>query len=67
MPNTYKNIVVYGGNTLIDLTDATATADKILQGFTAYGATGEKLTGTRRVYRHVDANGDGHITMEEVT
>lgn len=46
MPNAYKNKVVYGGNTLIDLTDATATADKILSGFTAYGATGEKLVGT---------------------
>lgn len=46
MANPYKNKVVYGGTTLIDLTDATATADKILTGYTAYGATGEKLTGT---------------------
>lgn len=34
------------GTILVDLTDATATADKIIQGYTAYGATGEKLTGT---------------------
>ena len=46
MANAYKNKVVYGGNTLIDLTDATATASDVLSGKTAYGATGEKLTGT---------------------
>lgn len=46
MANAYKNKVVYGGNTLIDLTDATATASDVLSGKTAYGATGQKLTGT---------------------
>lgn len=40
------NKVVYGSTTIIDITDATATADKILQGFTAYGADGSKLIGT---------------------
>ena len=38
--------VTFNSNTLIDLTDATATADHILSGQTAYGATGDKLTGT---------------------
>lgn len=44
--NPYVNKVVYGGQTLIDISDTTATADKILEGYTAYGADGQKLTGT---------------------
>lgn len=38
--------VVYGGNTLIDLTADTIVEDKILAGYTAHGADGELLTGT---------------------
>lgn len=38
--------VVYGGNTLIDLTADTITKDKILKGYTAHGADGESMTGT---------------------
>lgn len=37
--------VVYGGNTLIDLTADTVTAAKILAGYTAHGADGEKING----------------------
>lgn len=44
------NKVIYGNETIIDLTDATITgsseADKILNGYTAYGADGSKVTGT---------------------
>ena len=44
------NKVIYGNDTIIDLTDATITgsseADKILSGYTAYGADGSKVTGT---------------------
>lgn len=44
------NKVIYGNQTIIDLTDATITgsneADKILSGYTAYGADGSKVTGT---------------------
>lgn len=38
--------VIYGGNTLIDLTADTIKADKLLSGFTAHGADGEVITGT---------------------
>lgn len=38
--------VVYGGNTLIDLTADTIKADKLLEGYTAHGADGEPITGT---------------------
>lgn len=38
--------VVYGGNTLIDLTADTITSDKLLKDITAHGADGEKITGT---------------------
>lgn len=41
-----NNKVVLGNETLVDLTDATATADKILNGYTAYGSDGNKLVGT---------------------
>ena len=38
--------VVYGGNTLIDLTADTVVADKLLKGYTAHGANGVGITGT---------------------
>lgn len=37
--------VVYGGNTLIDLTADTVVADKLLKGYTAHGADGEVING----------------------
>ena len=44
-----KNKIIYGGTTLIDLTDATlgqGDGDKILSGQTAYGKDGEKIAGS---------------------
>lgn len=38
--------VIYGSETLIDLTNDTVTADKLLSGCTAHGKDGEKVTGT---------------------
>lgn len=38
--------VVYGGDTLIDLTADTLTSDKALKGYTFHGADGEAKTGT---------------------
>ena len=49
MANEKVNKVVLGSETLVDLTDATASADKILLGYTAYGSDGNKLTGTADV------------------
>lgn len=38
--------VVYGGNTLIDLTADTVKAEHLIKGYTAHGADGEPITGT---------------------
>lgn len=37
--------VIYGGQTLIDLTADTITADKLKKGYTAHGADGEVING----------------------
>lgn len=46
MANEKVNKVVYGNNTLIDLTSDTATEDKVLQGYTFHKADGTQATGT---------------------
>ena len=38
--------VIYGGNTLIDLTGDSIKADKLLVGYTAHGADGEPIEGS---------------------
>ena len=38
--------VIYGGETLIDLTADNVVADKLLKGYTAHGANGEKINGS---------------------
>lgn len=37
--------VIYGGETLIDLTADTVTKEKVLKGYTTHGADGEPITG----------------------
>lgn len=44
--NQYVNKVVYGSDTLIDLTADTITADKLAYGYTAHDASGAPITGT---------------------
>lgn len=44
--NPYVNKVVYDGDTLIDLTSDTVTADTLAQGVTAHNAAGALITGT---------------------
>ena len=46
MPNQYVNKVIYGGNTLIDITADTVTADKLAHGITAHDKSGAPITGT---------------------
>ena len=40
------NKVIYGGNVLIDITDTTALADNVLDGYYFYGRDGVKTEGT---------------------
>lgn len=40
------NKVIYGGNTLIDLTGDSVTSDKLLAGYTAHDKSGEVIEGT---------------------
>lgn len=41
-----KSKVIYGGQVLIDLTQDTIKADKLLKGYTAHGANGEPIDGS---------------------
>lgn len=73
--NQYVNKVVFGANTLIDISDTTATADKILQGYGAYGANGAWMDGTAvagsgsavSVVDTLDANGGTIRTITSVS
>lgn len=46
MPNQYKNKIIYGDQTLIDLTSDTVTAAAMLSGIIAHDASGAPVTGT---------------------
>ena len=50
------NKVVYGEETLIDLTEDTVAADKLLSGYTAHAADGTPITGTAEVLDTSDAD-----------
>lgn len=41
-----KNKIIYNGNTLLDLTGDTVTADKLMQGYTAHDRSGAVINGT---------------------
>ena len=45
MANEKPNKVIYGGNTLIDLTGDTVNANNLLAGATAHDASGERIQG----------------------
>lgn len=64
--NQYVNKVVFGDQTLIDLTNDTVAADKILGGYTAHGANGATITGTIQTLAPsfmFDANGHVRINF----
>lgn len=46
------NKVVYSGDTLIDLTNDTVTADTLSEGVTAHGADGRQITGTQTAVQY---------------
>lgn len=46
MPNATYNKIIYGGQTLIDLTADTVTVDKLAEGITAHDKSGAVITGT---------------------
>ena len=48
--NQYVNKVVFGNETLIDLSSDTIAADGILSGITAHDASGAPITGTIPLY-----------------
>lgn len=63
MPNQYVNKVVYGGETLIDLTADTITAADLASGVTAHDKSGAPITGTSTF----DADtGDATATAAEI-
>ena len=46
MPTNTYNKIIYGGQTLIDLTADTVTTDKLAEGITAHDKSGAIITGT---------------------
>ena len=64
------NKVIYGEETLIDLSGDTVAADKLLTGYTAHGADGTAITGTYSLtddsYVWEQYNGDNRVINETV-
>lgn len=50
------NKVVYGGRTLIDISDSNVTEENLIKDITAYGANGEKIIGTLIVQSYYTGN-----------
>lgn len=60
-----NKVELANGTVLVDLTDATASADKILAGYTAYGAAGTKLTGTVNIQHYYVGNTEPSSSLGE--
>lgn len=50
------NVVNYGGKTLVDMRNATATAETVFAGYTAYGADGNLIMGTASSTTRTEVN-----------
>ena len=46
MPNQYKNKIIYGNETLMDITDTTAEEQDVIEGQVFYRANGARSVGT---------------------
>lgn len=46
MANQYKNKVIYGNQTLMDITDTTASTNDVIEGQVFYSASGARSVGT---------------------
>ena len=60
------NKVIFGHTVLVDLTEDTVTADKLLNGVTAHGSSGAQVHGTMANNGAVAASIDG-LTVTEYT
>lgn len=56
------NKVVFGSETLIDLTEDTATADTVAEGYTLHLANGQRATGTAKYAASPTANGPATVS-----
>lgn len=59
------NIIKYSGKVLMDLSKDTVTSDKLLEGYTAHGANGDKVTGTMKKMT-VSDDGNGNVSISGV-
>lgn len=58
MPNQYVNKVVFGNQTLLDLTSDTVTPSTLLEGYTAHDKSGALIIGTA-------TGGGGSVTQDQ--
>ena len=64
MANQYNNKVVLGSETLIDITDTTATASDVAQGRYFYLASGQKVAGSASG-GHVSQDAQGYLVLDD--